>query len=163
MAEMDQDRPDWRTYFLDGAAWAATRADCSRRKVGAVIVKDNRVRSTGYNGSPPGGPSCLAGQCPRGRHWAKVDQEGVTYCACGNDWPCPDYAEPGSSYDTSVGRTVGSCIALHAEQNALLWADPDAIRGATIYITHAPCDACLRMLKGSPLAKAVWPEGDRWL
>lgn len=130
-------RPTWRQYYLLIAKAVATRADCSRRKVGAVIVNDNRIRATGYNGSPSGGPSCLAGECPRGR----------------------SEVAPGSSYDTGAG----SCIALHAEQNALLWADPGAIKGGVIFITDEPCQGCLRMLQGSGLSKAIWPNGDAWL
>ena len=128
-------RPDWDTYFLGIAAAVAQRADCSRRQVGAVIVKEHRIVATGYNGAPAGGPSCLAGECPRGR-MSKTD------------------VAPGSSYDTGAG----ACVALHAEQNALLWsARPDRI-GATIYITDPPCDGCARLIAGSGLAHVAYPD-----
>lgn len=93
-------RPDWDDYFLGIAEAVARRADCRRRHVGAVLVANNRIVATGYNGAPSGGPSCLAGQCPRGL----LDSAAVA---------------PGSSYDTGAG----SCVALHAEQNCLLYAD----------------------------------------
>lgn len=133
----DVRRPDWDEYFAGIAVAVAARADCRRRRVGAVVVSGRRIRSTGYNGAPSGGPSCLAGECPR----------GLSSTA--------DVA-PGSSYDTGAG----ACVALHAEQNALLWAAPDEIAGGTIYITTAPCDGCARMIAGSGLARAVWPGGE---
>jgi dCMP deaminase len=123
-------RPDWDTYFLDLAATVATRADCSRRQVGAVVVRDNRIVSTGYNGSPPGGPSCLAGQCPRAA-------SGV---------------EPGSSYDTGPG----SCVAVHAEMNALLYAGVDGCTGSTLYLTHEPCDGCSKAISAAGITRIVW-------
>lgn len=93
---------------------------------------DHSIVATGYNGAAPGKPGCLtAGACPRG--YTDV--------------------EPGSSYDTGAG----SCIALHAEQNALLrasWAD---MAGSTLYITTEPCEGCRRMISGTPIARIVWP------
>lgn len=129
-------RPDWDTYFLGIAEAVAQRADCRRRRVGAVLVANRRIVATGYNGAHPGGPSCLAGECPRGL------------------LSTTDMA-PGSSYDTGAG----ACVALHAEQNCLLYADRSRSEGATIYITHEPCDGCRRMILGSGVARAVWPGG----
>lgn len=130
-------RPDWDEYFLDGAQWVSDRADCRRRKVGAVIVKENRIVATGYNGAEPGGPSCLRGECPRGL--ASASQ-----------------VAPGSSYDTGAGV----CVAIHAEQNAIMYCSREDRLGATIYINQEPCGGCMRMLRGSGLARAVWPEGE---
>lgn len=133
-------RPSWDEWGLILAAAVATRADCTRRKVGAVLMRpDHAVVATGYNGSPPGGPSCLAGQCPRG---TKSLEE----------------VAPGSSYDTGPG----TCIALHAEQNALLRASWDEMVNSTLYITDVPCDACSRMIAGTPIARIVWPNGSRY-
>lgn len=130
-------RPNWDTYFLGIAEAVAMRADCSRRRVGAILVNtDRRHRGSGYNGARPKGPSCLAGQCPRGRS---------------------DVA-PGSSYDTGAG----ACIAIHAEQNLCLDTTPDERRDATVYITDEPCDGCLRMLQGSGVSRIVWP-GWHWV
>jgi dCMP deaminase len=56
-------RPDWDDYFLGIARAVSARAECTRRRVGAVITKDNRIISTGYNGVEPGGYSCLLGAC----------------------------------------------------------------------------------------------------
>lgn len=127
-------RPTWDAYFLGIASAVAARADCSRRKVGAVIVRNHRIVSTGYNGSPPGGKSCLKGECPRGL----------------------SSVEPLSSYDTGPG----SCIALHAEANALLYASRDDREGSTLYITCEPCDGCLRLIRGSGLKAYVYTYGE---
>lgn len=126
-------RPDWDAYFLGIAKAVSERGECSRSRVGAVLVKDRRIRSTGYNGAPMGAPSCLGGFCPR---------------ASSN-------VAPGSSYDTGSG----ACIAIHAEANALLFASRDDCEGATLYITRSPCDGCFRLIKGSGVAIVVWPEG----
>lgn len=128
-------RPTVDEWGLGLAKAVATRADCSRRQVGAVLVgQDNRVVSTGYNGSYPGGPSCLAGECPR----AQSD------------------ALPNSSYDTGIGV----CHALHAEQNCLLYASFSDTREARMYITDEPCPGCWKMLRGSGVVRVIWPEGE---
>lgn len=129
-------RPDWDTYYLNIANAVAIRADCTRRQVGAIIVQGDRIVSTGYNGAPAGKPGCLTeSACPRGRDY---------YVA----------VVTGSSYDTGAG----ACIALHAEQNAILRAGLDA-RGSTLYVTVQPCDGCARLIEGAGIARVVFPEG----
>jgi dCMP deaminase len=125
-------RPSWDQYFMAGAVWAAGRADCSRRQVGALIADtENRIVSTGYNGSFPGGPSCLAGECPRAA-------SGV---------------EPGSSYDTGPGM----CHSVHAEANAILFADRERLRDATLYVTAEPCQGCWKLIFNTRISKVVYP------
>lgn len=131
-------RPGWDTYYIGIAKAVAKRADCSRRQVGAVVVDhNNRIVSTGYNGSEPGGPSCLQGECPRAR-------SGVP---------------PGSSYDTGAG----ACIAVHAEANALLYAGRDGTWGSTLYLTDPPCDGCMKLIKAAGIFKIVWPQNILYL
>lgn len=129
-------RPTWDEYGLALAGAVSLRADCTRRRIGAVVMRpDKTVVSTGYNGAPARAGSCLAGDCPRGRQSLEL-------------------VKPGSSYDTGAG----ACIALHAEQNALLRATWDEMHDATIYITDVPCDGCIRMITGTPIIRVVWPE-----
>lgn len=130
MAELS--RPSWHDYFLIIAKAVSTRADCSRRKVGALIVRDHRIVATGYNGAAPGAAGCLAGFCPR----SKAD------------------VEPGSSYDTGPG----TCIAIHAEANAMLYAGVDGCIGSTMYVTREPCDGCKRLINASGLREVMWPK-----
>ena len=130
-------RPSFDSWALDGAQWSSLRAECTRRKVGAVLFSpDRRVIAQGYNGAAPGAPSCLEGACPRG---LKTTTE----------------VAPGSSYDTGPG----SCIATHAEANALLWAGKEA-RGATLYITDDPCDGCWRLIRNAGVVRVVTPNGE---
>lgn len=135
-------RIGWDWWFVEIARAVSLRADCSRRQVGAVIAKEHRIASTGYNGGPSGGPSCLRGECPRGL----ASREDV-----------PGYLEPEpSSYDIGPG----SCIAIHAEQNAVMYASREQREGATLYITCAPCPGCARMAAGSGITSIVYPEGE---
>ena len=130
---MTDPRPSWDEWGLLLAKAVAARADCTRRQVGAVLMRpDHTIVSTGYNGSPSGGPSCLAGECPRGR---------LSY----------EELPPESSYDKT------GCIALHAEQNALLRATWDEMTDATLYITDAPCEGCARTIAGTPISRVVFP------
>ncbi len=135
---MTNTRPEWDDYFLHIAFAVSTRADCTRRKVGAVIVDEHhRIVSTGYNGAPAGKPGCLTdAACPRG----KMSMNDVA---------------PRSSYDTGLG----SCIAVHAEANALLYADGMRTRGATLYCTDKPCDGCQRLIEGAGVKHVVWSRG----
>ena len=125
-------RPDWDTYFLGIAKAVSVRGECTRSRVGAVLVKDKRIRSTGYNGAPQGAPSCLQGACPR----------------------ASSTVQPGSSYDTGAG----ACIAIHAEGNALLFASKDDCEGASLYVTRLPCGGCERLILGAGVARVVTPE-----
>lgn len=145
------ERPDWDSYFLSIAKAVAARADCTRRRIGAVIVdSDHRIISTGYNGAPPSEVGCLShGACPRGRHYEMTSNT----CACGGQWPCSEFVDHGSSYDTGSG----SCIAVHAEANALLFAR-SSVKGCTLYITDSPCDGCWRLVKAAGISLIRTPS-----
>lgn len=124
-------RPNWHEYFLAISLQVASRADCRRSKVGAVIVDTKRrIVSTGYVGTFPGQSGCLDGACPRGK---------MSYQEVG----------PGTAYD--------NCISFHAEVNALLYSDRSRHEGGTIYITRRPCDWCMKLLGASGLSLAIWP------
>ncbi|MGH2698981.1 MAG: deoxycytidylate deaminase [Actinomycetota bacterium] len=118
-------RADWDRYFLNLARETATRSNCVRRQHGSVIVKNRRIRSTGYNGPPSGHPHCSDGACPRA--------QGETL----SGW---DYDE---------------CIAIHAEANALLYSSPEEREGATIYITGVPCFGCAKLIANSGIEEVV--------
>lgn len=130
------ERPNWDTYFLGICKAVARRADCRRARHGCVIVKDNRIVSTGYNGSPSGGPSCLKGECPRG---LLTNEE----CASLSD------------YDSGPG----TCIALHAEQNAIAFASHNDTVGATLFITGKQCGMCRKLTMAAGIKRVVWPTG----
>jgi dCMP deaminase len=150
-------RPDWDTYVLAGAAWVATRADCTRAQVGAILVNaKHEVRGTGYNGAPSGIPGCASsGACPRGKHYNAGGGWCTEQCACGTPWPCPKASAPDSDYS--------NCVADHAERNALRHAPPAELAGATLYSTREPCPSCWTLIRASGIARVVTPEGSHIL
>lgn len=143
-------RPSWDTWALGVAEAVSTRADCTRSKVGAVLLsRSHRVLSVGYNGAPSGIPGCAsAGNCPRGRHYQyRPDELSIPGCACGNYWPCEHASEPASDY--------ANCIATHAERNAIEHAPPEALPGSTLYSTREPCPACSTLIAACGIARVV--------
>jgi dCMP deaminase len=116
---------DWDRYFLNLAQETATRSNCVRRRHGAVIVKQRRIRSTGYNGPPSGHPHCDDGACPRARA------------------------------ETPSGWGHDNCVAIHAEANAILYSSPEEREGASIYITGVPCFGCAKLIANSGITEVV--------
>ena len=121
-------RPGWDEYFMAIAEAAARRSNCLRRQVAAVIVKDRRVISTGYNGTPRGLKNCFEGGCPR----------------CQSDAPS--------------GAQLGECLCCHAEENAVVQAAYHgiSIKEATLYTTFSPCLLCTKMLLNAGIAEVVY-------
>ena len=114
----DQVRPGPDEYFMGIAMAVRKRANCLGSRIGAVIVLNERIISTGYNGTPEGMPNCLDGGCHR--------------CAHRDKYPS------GTGYDL--------CICVHAEQNAILTAARFGIpvAGSTVYTTMRPCFGCTK-------------------
>lgn len=112
------------------ASLAATRSSCLRRQVGAVIVKDRMVLSTGYNDTPRKIANCGEGGCAR----------------CASDSPS--------------GQGLDTCLCLHAEQNAIIQAAYHgiAIRDGTIYVTNQPCTTCAKMIMNAGIRRVVFRD-----
>jgi len=123
-------RPSWDDYFIDIARHVATRSTCLRRHVGAVIVKDKRILSTGYNGAPRGLPHCSETGCLR-------EKLGIP-----------------------SGQRQEICRGLHAEQNAIVQAAlyGVAVEGAQIYCTHQPCITCAKMIINAGIVRVVFAQ-----
>jgi dCMP deaminase len=121
-------RPGWEAYFLAMAMMAATRSTCIRRQVGAVIVTDNRILATGYNGSPSGTKHCEDIGCLRQR------------------------------LNIPSGERHEMCRAAHAEMNAIAQAAASgtAIAGCTLYSTHEPCSICSKLLINAGCKRIVF-------
>jgi dCMP deaminase len=123
-------RPTWDEYFMSIARVVAMRSNCMKRKVAAIIVKDKRVVSTGYNGTPRGAKNCNEGGCPR----------------------CNSMAESGTALD--------ECLCCHGEENAITQAayHGTSLKGSTLYTTFAPCLLCTKMIINSGIAEVVYNQ-----
>ena len=130
MCEKKKKRPSWDRYFMDIAHVAASRSNCSRRQVAAVVVRDKQIISTGYNGTPRGIKNCSEGGCPR----------------CNSDVPS--------------GQGLHQCLCSHAEENAIVQAAYNGImlKGATLYTTFSPCLLCAKMIVNAGIVEVVYHE-----
>ena len=112
-------RLDIHEYYMNIAVQVSLRSTCMRRKVGAVIVKDNRILSTGYNGAPSGLPNCIddCSRCYR------------------------------SAHNIPSGQLLDMCYAVHGEQNAILNAmkTGEDLKGAVLYVNTYPCVTCFKL------------------
>lgn len=109
----DRLRPQWDSYFMTLASLASQRSNCMKRRVGAILVRNNRILATGYNGTPRGLTNCNEGGCAR----------------------CNGKAKSGEALD--------ECLCLHAEENALLEAGRERVGdGAVLYCNTCPCLRC---------------------
>jgi len=124
-------RPSWDEYFIEIAEVVKTRSTCLRRQVGAVIVKDKQILSTGYNGAPTGLKHCEETGCLR------------------------------EQLEVPSGERHELCRGLHAEQNAIIQASLHGVKieGATIYVTTQPCVVCAKMIINSGIKRVVY-RGD---
>jgi dCMP deaminase len=123
-------RPDWDEYFMNIAEVVASRSNCSRRHVAAVIVKEHRIISTGYNGTPRGIKNCFEGGCPR----------------CNSDTPS--------------GHNLEECLCSHGEENAIVQAAYHGIsvKDGTLYTTYSPCLLCAKMIINSGITEVVYKD-----
>ncbi len=133
MKKIDEKQKMWDPRYMSVAKLVATWSTCIRenRQVGAVIVKDNRIVATGYNGAPSGIKSCQdRGECMRDK------------------------------LNIESGTRQEMCFSIHAEQAAIIQAAKMgiSINGASIYITHQPCSLCARMIIHSGIKRIVYEQ-----
>jgi dCMP deaminase len=123
--------PEPDEYYMGIAVAVREKANCQGNRIGAVIVKGNRVISTGYNGVPEGMENCLDGGCLR------CENSGTVFPS-------------GTGYDL--------CICVHAEQNAILTAARFgiAVEGGTLYTTMKPCFGCAKELLQAKIERVVY-------
>jgi dCMP deaminase len=124
-------RPSWDEYFMQIVELIKTRSTCLRRQVGALIVKDKRILSTGYNGAPMGCKHCSEIGCLR------------------------------EQLKVPSGQRHELCRAIHAEQNAIVQAaySGTSVKGGTLYVTNQPCVLCSKMIINAGIKKIVF-NGD---
>ena len=124
----------WDKRFMEMAYVISSWASCFQpnRKIGAVIVKNKRIMTTGYNGAPAGVKTCVErGECLRRK------------------------------LNIPSGTRQETCYAIHAEQNAIIQAARlgVSIEGATLYCTHQPCGVCAKMIINAGITRVVYKEG----
>ena len=129
-------RPNKTDYYLGIAAEVSERSTCNRRQYGAIIVKDDRIISTGYNGSARGDVNCC--------------DEGVCYREANN---------------IPHGQQYEKCRAVHAEANAIINANPSDMIGATLYLAGfengesmadpQPCEMCRRLIANAQIKNII--------
>lgn len=124
----------WDHRFMEMARLVASWSSCFNegRAIGAVIVKDKRVMTTGYNGAPAGMKTCKErGECLRRK------------------------------LGIPSGTRAEICYAIHAEQNAIIQAAKIgvSIQDATLYCTHQPCSVCAKMIVNSGIRRVVYEQG----
>jgi len=124
-------RPSWETYFMDITSLVARRSTCLRRSVGAIIVKDKRILSTGYNGAPTGIKHCLETGCLR------------------------------EKLKIASGVNHELCRGIHAEQNAIIQAAYHgvSIKGASLFCTNLPCSICAKMIINAGIRSIFYASG----
>ena len=126
-----ENRPSWDAYFMNITTLVAERSTCLRRAVGAVLVKDKRILSTGYNGAPASLKHCAEVGCLR-------EQLGI-----------------------ESGKMHELCRGIHAEQNAIIQAAYHgvSVKGAVVYCTNQPCSICARMIINAGIVKIYYQSG----
>jgi len=124
-------RPTWDAYFMAITRLVAQRSTCTRRAVGAVLVRNKRLLSTGYNGAPSGIRHCAETGCLR------------------------------QQLKVPSGQRHELCRGIHAEQNAIIQAAyyGVSINGADLYCTNLPCSICARMIINAGIARICYAEG----
>ncbi len=130
-----------RDYYLSIAAEVSKRSTCLRRQYGAVIVKNDEIVSTGYNGAPRGEDNC---------------------CDIGTCWRERNNIPHGEQYE--------KCVAVHAEQNAIISASRREMLGATLYLAGfengepilnaQPCVICRRLIKNAGIETVINNSGE---
>ncbi|MBT8351929.1 MAG: cytidine/deoxycytidylate deaminase family protein [Deltaproteobacteria bacterium] len=125
------DRPSWENYFMGIAALVARRSTCTRRAVGAIIVKDKRILSTGYNGAPSGIRHCIDTGCLR------------------------------EQMNVASGERHELCRGIHAEQNAIIQAafHGVSIKDSTLFCTNLPCSICAKMIINAGIKIIYYESG----
>ncbi len=124
-------RPPWDDYFMEIAQLVSRRSTCTRRCVGAVIVKDKHILATGYNGAPSGVRHCSEVGCLRAR------------------------------LQVASGERHELCRGIHAEQNAIIQAARHgvSIRDGNLYCTNLPCSICAKMIINAGIREIFYLDG----
>ncbi len=120
-------RPSWDDYFINISQLTSERSNCIKRKVGCIIVKNKRILSLGYNGTPVNTLNCYEGGCNR----------------CCNK-------------EITSAMNLDLCMCLHAEENAILFVSKDDLLNSTMYVTLIPCISCVKKILQCGISRVVY-------
>ena len=126
--ENEKSRPSWDEYYMTIAVITASRSSCLKFHTGAIIVKDNRIVSTGYNGNPTGVISCYE------QGFCNKEKANVNLLVKGS----------------------GHCLAAHGETNAILHAGMNRAKGAKMYSLLFPCNECAKLIINSGIKELIY-------
>lgn len=126
-------RPTWDEYFMKIAEITSERSNCIKRKVGCIIVKENRILSLGYNGTPSKIKNCYEGGCER----------------------CYDQFQ---NKENISGKNLDLCMCLHAEENAMLFISKNDLIDSILYVTLMPCISCVKKIIQCGIKKVVYSQ-----
>ncbi len=131
LTDSPSQRPSWNEYFMGITDLVASRATCTRRKVGAVLVKEKRILCSGYNGAPAAVPHCRETGCLR------------------------------EQLNVPSGEKHELCRGVHAEQNAIIQAafHGISVNGSVLYCTNQPCSICAKMIINAGIKKVYYRDG----
>jgi dCMP deaminase len=120
-------RPSWDEYFIGITKLTSERSNCIKRKVGCIIVKNKRILSLGYNGTPVNTKNCYEGGCQR----------------CSN-------------IENTSATNLDLCMCLHAEENAILFVSKEDLKDSTMYVTLIPCISCVKKILQCGISRVVY-------
>lgn len=124
---MEFKRPSWDEYFINIANLTSERSNCIKRKVGCIIVKNKRILSLGYNGTPVNSKNCYEGGCQR----------------CSNN-------------ENTSAMNLDLCMCLHAEENAILFVSKEDLKDSIMYVTLIPCISCVKKILQCGISRVVY-------
>lgn len=144
-------RPNWDQTWMEMAISMSKRSRCVNRQVGAVIVtKENRPMAVGYNG-PPANWSGAREDVSVQIHFGTRYIEEVTT----KNSTCGEFCPRGGASKDDRTTSYSNCVSVHAEANALLFADRRDYEGGTIYVTNPCCWDCAKLVANSGVARVV--------
>lgn len=141
-------KQSWEETFMQAAELFAKRSSCVKRQVGAILVKDNRILSTGYNGTVPGFLNCCEVFKLRKPETNEID------------FDCGAFPSPGLTYKKITHHEFAEKYEIHAEQNCLAFAAKNGVAtdGCTMYVTTAPCVHCAKLIVAAGIKTVVFKD-----
>ena len=127
-------RPSKEQYYMQIARAVSMRSNCIRRQIGAIVVVDDRIVATGYNGTPRGRKNCFEGGCPR----------------CSN-----------AQGEALTGQNLGECLCVHAEENCIVasaYHGGIRLRDGVIYTMMSPCLICAKLILNSGISAVIYEQ-----